>query len=270
MRPMPKILLKVTRIVLTVAGAIIMVDCAVLMAMGKINFGTVVPFLLGTVFVAHGLYWQKISQFVNKKRGLKWSWYGLWGGFSLWLLSFGVFVNALQQQIALSRQPLPDVAAIIILGAGTINGKPTPTLAKRLDAAVPLINAQPQVPIITSGGIGLGRSRSEADIMASYLNEEHGVALERIFEEGKSTSTEENLIYSQPILKDQGIAITDPNTPIAIVTSDFHTVRSAAIARHQGYQQPIMVTSPTPLSTRYNSWFREYFAFVSGWILGEY
>ncbi|MGP5134978.1 YdcF family protein [Psychrobacter cibarius] len=159
------------------------------------------------------------------------------------------------------------VAAIIILGSGTVAGKPTPTLAKRLDTAVPLIETQPDALVMTSGGVGFQRTRSEADIMATYLHEAHGVPFERILQEGKSTSTEENLANSRTLLEAKGLSITDP---IAIVTSDFHSIRAASIARHQGYTQPITVASPTPLSIRYNAWFREYFAFVSGWLLGEY
>lgn len=268
---MPKPLLKplsaITRAVLSVTGAVIIIDCVALMTVGKINFGTVVPSMIGVIFVAHGLYWQRIRQVIAHNRWFKGIWYGLWGGFAVWLISFGVFVSSLQQQLALSKQPLPKLAAIIVLGSGTVDGKPTPTLAKRLDTAAPIITAQPQALIITSGGVGFGRSRSEADIMASYLHEAHNLPLDRVLQEGKSTSTEENLANSQRLLAAQGSTI---KAPIAIVTSDFHTIRAAAIARHQGYRQPITVASPTPLSIRYNAWFREYFAFVSGWLLGEY
>ena len=264
---MLKTLLKVARVALTVAGIVIIVDCVSLMVVGKINFGTVVPCLLGAVFVAHGVFWSTIRRYLAQNRWLSRLWYALWGVFILWLMSFGIFIWSLQQRIELSRQPAPAVAAIIVLGSGTVDDKPTPTLAKRLDAAVPLISAQPQALVITSGGVGFGRHRSEADIMATYLHEAHGIDFAGIVQEGKSTSTEENLSYSQEILSSHGIA---KNAPIAIVTSDFHTIRAYAIARHQGYEQPITVASPTPLSIRYNAWFREYFAFVSGWLLGEY
>ena len=260
-------LMKIVRFILLLIGLVLIIDCIALIAVGKINFGTVVPFSIGAIFVVHGLYWQSIRQRLTQSRWLNRLWGIAWGLFGLWLVSFGLFIGLLQQQIRQSEQPLPKVAAIIILGSGTTDDKPTPTLAQRLDTATPLIQSQPQAIAVTSGGIGLGRSRSEADIMASYLHETHGVPLERIEQEGASTSTEENLLNTQAILQGHGINL---NEPIAIVTSDFHTIRSAAIAHHQGYQNPIMVASPTPLSIRYNAWFREYFAFISGWVLGEY
>ncbi|OXL18124.1 YdcF family protein [Psychrobacter sp. DAB_AL32B] len=264
---MPKKLILLARVVLVTIGSVIIVDCAVLIAVGKINFGSVVPFLLGMVFVAHGIFWHAIRHFVIQNRWLRRLWYTLWIIFFIWFLSFGVFIFSLQQQIKLSKQPTPQVAAIIVLGSGTVAGKPTPTLAKRLDTAAPLIDSQKNALVITSGGVGFGQTRSEANIMATYLHETYNIAFEHILQEGKSTSTAENLIYSQALLAAKDVSMT---APIAIVTSDFHTIRAAAIARRQGYQQPIMLASPTPLSIRYNAWFREYFAFVSGWLLGEY
>ena len=260
-------LLKILRTLLAISGLILVIDCMVLIAVGKINFSTVVPLLIGIIFIAHGLFWHAIRDLVSQNAWLNISWYGLWGLFAIWLVSFGIFIGSLQKQIKLSKKPLPQVAAIIVLGSGTVDGEPTPTLAARLDTAAAIISAQPQAVVVTSGGIGFGRTRSEADIMATYLYETHGVSLKQIVQEGESTSTEENLMNSQALLDKQGVSLS---APIAIVTSDFHTIRTAAIARHQGYKQPITRASPTPLSIRYNAWFREYFAFISGWILREY
>ncbi len=260
-------MLTLLRSLLTVIGLIIMLDCIVLMTADKINFGTVLPLLIGAIFVAHGLGWPVIRAKLDRSPLLHRIWLGLWLIFGLWLVSFLIFVYSLQQQIERGKQDLPPVAAIIVLGSGTVDGKPTPTLASRLDTAALLIKQQPQALIITSGGVGYGRTRSEAAIMATYLQQNHDIPLSRIYKEGKSTSTEENLAYSRAILAHQGIS---ESAPIAIVTSDFHTIRAAAIATHQGYGQPIPVASPTPLSIRYNAWFREYFAFGSGWLLQEY
>ena len=255
------------RVILTIIGSLMIFDCTILMAVDKVNFGSVVPFLVGMVFVAHGIFWRNIIRFICQNNWLSRLWYGLWMVFFIWLISFGIFVYALQQQIKQSAKPIPRVAAIIVLGSGTVAGKPTPTLAKRLDTAAPLINSQKGALVITSGGIGFGQTHSEAYIMATYLYDTYDIPLKHILQEGQSTSTAENLIYSQEILAAKGISI---KAPIAIVTSDFHIIRAANIARHQGYVQPIMLASPTPLSIRYNAWFREYFAFVSGWLFGEY
>jgi uncharacterized SAM-binding protein YcdF (DUF218 family) len=263
----PKELILLVRVLLITIGSVIIVDCAILMAFGKVNFGSVVPFLLGIVFVIHGIFWHKVIAFIHQYRWLLYFWSGLWMVFFIWLVSFGIFTYVLQQQIKQSTKSVPAVAAIIVLGSGTVAGKPTPTLAKRLDTAVLLIKTQPNALVITSGGVGFQRTRSEADIMATYLHATHGVAFKCILQEGKSTSTEENLANSRALLEAKGLSITDP---IAIVTSDFHSIRAASIARYQGYTQPLTIASPTPLSTRYNAWFREYFAFVSGWLLGEY
>ena len=256
-----------TQGVLATIGSVMVVDCVILMAIGKVNFGTVVPCLLGLVFIAHGIFWHNITAFIYQYRWLSYLWYALWTIFFIWLISFGVFIYALQQQIKQSSKHIPEVAAIIVLGSGTVAGKPTPTLAKRLDAAAPIINSQKNALVITSGGMSFGQTHSEANIMASYLHDTYDIPLERIAQEGKSTSTAENLIYSQELLAAKGISFA---APIAIVTSDFHIIRAAAIARHQGYLQPIMLASPTPILIRYNAWFREYFAFVSGWLFNEY
>ncbi|MDE4455263.1 YdcF family protein [Psychrobacter sp. DAB_AL62B] len=263
---MLKTLVTAVRVVLSVVGVAVIVDCIALMTVGKVNFGTVVPLLIGVIFVTHGIFWHAIRHFVIQNRWLTRLWYALWIIFFIWFLSFGVFIFSLQQ-MKLSKQPTPEVTAIIVLGSGTVAGKPTPTLAKRLDTAAPLITSQKNALVITSGGVGFGQTRSEANIMATYLHETYNIAFEHILQEGKSTSTAENLANSQALLAAKDVSMT---APIAIVTSDFHTIRAAAIARRQGYQQPIMLASPTPLSIRYNAWFREYFAFVSGWLLGEY
>ncbi len=260
-------LLQVIRIILTISGLALIVDCLALMAVGKVNFSTTVPLFIGTIFIMHGLFWQPIRHFVIQNVWLNSGWYCLWGLFAIWLVSFVVFIGSLKEQIKASKTPSAPVAAIIILGSGTVDGEPTPTLAARLDTAATIIKAQPQALVITSGGIGFGHTRSEADIMATYLHKTHRIPFDQVLQEGDSTSTEENLMNSKVILESQGI---DLDAPIAIVTSDFHTIRAAAIAHRQGYQQPITRASPTPLSIRYNAWFREYFAFISGWILREY
>lgn len=258
---------KVLRMLLMVAGWVLVIDCTFLIAADKINFGTVVPFLIGLIFLIHAFCWSKIQSILSNHHSLRKLWKVLWAAFGVWLLSFILFAYNLHNQISEVDENYEKVEAIIILGGGIQNGIPTPTLASRLDAAVPLIEQQPEAVVITSGGVGVGETRSEGEAMAQYLHALYGIPLDDIYQEKKSTSTEENFLFSQKILADKQVSLDDP---IAIVTSDFHIPRSKAIAEHQGYTNLVTLASPTPLATRYNSWFREYFAYISGWILGEY
>ena len=121
--------------------------------------------------------------------------------------------------------------------------------------------------MILSGGVDFGEHESEAAIMARYLQAHHAMNTAHMLLEDRSTSTQLNLQHSKSLLQKQQIDISQP---VMIVTSDFHTMRAAAIARKEGYAQPVMVAAPTPLSIRYNAWLREYFAFLSGWVLNEY
>lgn len=260
---MPKLL----RLLLFVVGLILVTDCVILIGSNRINFGTVMPFLIGIIFLVHALFWPRIKIILTHSHGLKILWKGLWAVFSIWLISFVVFAVSLNNNIKKVDEAYAPVDAIIVLGGGIKNGKPTPTLANRLDTAAPLIKEQPDAVVITSGGIGIGETVSEAQAMAEYLYDQHDIALSHISLEAESTSTDENFLYSQMVLIQNGVALNDP---IAIVTSDFHIPRSKAIAEHQGYKNIIPLASPTPLSIRYNAWFREYFAYISGWLLGEY
>lgn len=260
-------MLNIIRALLLVIGMVLSIDCTLLIAADKINFGTVVPFLIGIIFIVHAAFLPRILKLLSKHPHLRKIWKTLWAGFGIWLVTFLIFAFTLHSHIKQDNEPLEKVDAIIILGGGIKNGIPTPTLASRLDTAVPLIQEQPEAIVITSGGVGIGETRSEGEAMAQYLYALYGIPLDDIYQEKKSTSTEENFLFSQKILADKGIALEDP---IAIVTSDFHIPRSKAIAEWQGYTHIVTLASPTPLATRYNSWFREYFAYISGWILGEY
>lgn len=255
------------RALLLVIGFVLIIDCTLLIAADIINFGSIVPFFIGLIFLVHAVFWQKIHSVLSQNSFLRTIWKALWLAFIAWLISFVAFGIYLQSQIKHSELSYQKVEAIMILGGGVQDGVPTPTLANRLDTAVPLIKQQPNAIVITTGGVSLNEPRSEGEVMAQYLHALHGIELDTIYQEKKSTSTEENFLLSQKILADQGISLADP---IAIVTSDFHLPRSKAIAEHQGYTNLITIASPTPLSIRYNMWFREYFAYVSGWLLGEY
>lgn len=261
------------RIALLLVGGILLLDGIVLLLAHKFNLGTILPLLIGLVLLWHGVCWQQIANYLIQHPALQLAWKIGWLGFGLWLISFVFFIMLLKQSMSnidtngVSKKGDFSPKAIITLGSGFKDGKPTPTLASRLDKTAQLAKFYPQAYLVMSGGVGMNETLSEAEVMTNYLQAQHHLSSDKILLEDKSTSTQLNLQNIQPILQEKGI---DMSEPIAIVTSDFHTLRASAIAKKQGYQNIQAFGSPTPLSIRYNAWLREYFAFVSGWVLQEY
>lgn len=254
------------RIVLALIGSVLFLDGAILIAFKKIHIGTVLPLLLGLFFCLYAYFYYHIERFFFYHFRFHSIWRFGWLCFWIWLISLGYFFNYLSDNNA-KNPTVPPINAIIILGSGIKNGQPSATLAKRLDRAVPVAKAQPNAKIVLTGGIDFGETESEAKVMAHYLQRNYGISISQMILEDKSTSTELNLKNSQTLLKPYHITAQQP---IAIITSDFHTLRAAAIAKKQGFNNITMLGATTPLATRYNAWLREYFAYASGWLLDEY
>ncbi|WP_445403831.1 YdcF family protein [Acinetobacter vivianii] len=254
------------RVFLALIGSVLFLDGAILIAFKKIHIGTVLPLLLGLFFCLYSYFYYHIERFFFYHFRLHSIWRFGWLCFWAWLISLGYFFNYLADNNAKTQHVLP-VKAIIVLGSGVENGEPSATLAKRLDRAAPVALAQPDAKLVLTGGIDYGETDSEALVMSRYLQKQYNIPMSQIILEDKSTSTELNLKNSQGLLQAKHINIQQP---IAIVTSDFHTLRAAAIAKKQGYRDIILLGATTPLATRYNAWLREYFAYASGWLLNEY
>jgi uncharacterized SAM-binding protein YcdF (DUF218 family) len=124
-----------------------------------------------------------------------------------------------------------------------------------------LAQRYPNAKIMTTGGVGLGQTTSEAQAMAAYLIQK-GLPAQRLLLETRSTSTHENLLFVKALLPQ--------DSSILITSSDFHLPRAEKIAQHLGLNLVGSAPAPTPLQIRYNAWLREYFAFISGWILNEF
>ena len=254
------------RFILLLVAILLISDSLYLLYQGKIHVGIVLPLFIGLALLCLTVAWHKIHHYFNQHPKLKTAYLLLWGLFVLWLISLMIFAYQLKTQVQnqIVKQP---VQAIIVLGSGTIQGQPTPTLALRLDRAAQLAKQQPQAWVVLSGGLDFRAQHTEAQVMARYLQHKYQIPTQRMLLENRSTSTELNLKNSAVLLAQHQIS---KDMPIAIVTSDFHTVRAQAIAKKQHYTHSIMLAAETPLETRYNAWLREYFAFISGKILQEY
>ncbi len=256
----------IARCLIAMTALALLVLSGMPLAYGRVDTGVVVALSLAVAAVLLAWRWHAVRHWRQVNTLRRWCWRLLWLGFAAWVLS----VAWLWQTIARAGQApqsTPPVVAIVVLGAGTYNGQPRPSLALRLDTAAQLAALQPKAKLAVSGGVDFGASESEGAIMARYLAQQYGLQPSAMVVEEASTSTELNLALTKPLLQAQGV---DLQQPVAIVSNDFHLWRALRIARQQGYAQPIGVAAPTPRISRFTAWLREYFAIASGWVLGEW
>jgi uncharacterized SAM-binding protein YcdF (DUF218 family) len=248
-----------------IAGSLLVVDAVFLMLRGVLSLGVTLPFAMGGMLLALGLRWEQAQEWLEGRPVRRAAWRWMWAGVLAWAVTVAGFWAVLAQtggELADTTAP----SAIVVLGSGTPNGKASPVLAARLDLALEQAARFPQAVVVVSGGVDFGQTLSEAKVMGDYLREA-GLPAGRIVQEEESSSTEQNLLFSKPLLARRGVS---PERPVQLVTSDFHTLRARWIARRAGYTQVSLVGAPTPLYVRYNAWLREYFAVLSGFLLREF
>ncbi|MCA0251929.1 MAG: YdcF family protein [Actinobacteria bacterium] len=149
-------------------------------------------------------------------------------------LSYGFLAYLLYSAVyqAITRRRSRQVAAVVALGSGLIEGEVPPLLASRLDGARQAYDAAVATGghpvIVTSGGQGEDEPRPEAEAMAEYLRE-RGVPAAAILAEAESRTTQENLANTAALLAERGVV-----GPVAVVTNNFHAFRAAMMMRKAG------------------------------------
>ncbi|WP_426626192.1 YdcF family protein [Leifsonia sp. McL0607] len=125
-----------------------------------------------------------------------------------------------------------DYDAIVVLGAGLIDGRVPPLLGARLDRGSALFSARRSTGddcvLIPTGGRGSDEPRSEGEAMAEYLRDA-GVPADRVLAETEAVNTEQNLLLSREIAEAHR-----PGSRVLIVTSGYHVLRAAMLARRVG------------------------------------
>ncbi|WP_371704743.1 ElyC/SanA/YdcF family protein [Cupriavidus sp. L7L] len=254
------------RIGLALIGAVLLGDAVALMMMGLFSLGITLPGGIGIAFLLLALCWDGVARWRKADRRRELLWRAGWVAFVVWLVTVGVFFYGIRSGMGVSVPAGTSMKAIVILGSGTPNCEASPTLIARLDQGLVQARRWPGAKVVVSGGQDFGLRCVEADIMADYLIA-RGIAADRVIREGRSTSTEENLMFSRQLLERQGI---DAAGATVVVTSDFHVRRAVGIARKAGFSEAFGVGAETPLYLRFNAWLREYFAAISSWVLREY
>ncbi|NKW93050.1 YdcF family protein [Bacillus toyonensis] len=153
-----------------------------------------------------------------------------------------------------------DADYIIVLGSKVNGTKPSYSLQYRIDKAAEYLKSHEKTIAIVSGGQGKGEDISEALAMKQGLMKQN-IAEDHIIMEDKSTSTDENITFSKPLIPanmKKGM----------IVTNDFHMFRAKKIAAKQGLQlEGLPAKTPKPIIIPSN--VREYLAITQYWFMNR-
>ena len=133
-------------------------------------------------------------------------------------INFYVKNNAKQSIVSINKLN-EDYDAILVLGAGLRNGKPSPVLKDRLDTAYEVYESGASNKIIVSGDHGT-KTYDEVNVLKNYLIDK-GVPSENIFMDHAGFSTYDSIYRAKEIFQTE---------KIIIVTQEFHLYRSLYIA----------------------------------------
>ncbi len=160
---------------------------------------------------------------------------------------FGFLHMKIQETI---HQQIPENADyLIILGARVKGSVPSLSLQYRIDKAAEYLSANKHTVAIVSGGKGPGEEISEAKAMQQGLIAQ-GIEEARIMMEDKSTTTQENIVFSKELIPDTAASGL-------IVSNDFHIYRAVEIAKREGLDIKGM-PAKTPKVSLLKSYTREY------------
>lgn len=150
---------------------------------------------------------------------------------------------------------------VIVLGAHVRGTVPSRALRKRLDCAAAYAKENPDTVFFLSGGQGSGEDITEAEAMYRYLTEA-GVDGDRLIQEDRSTTTEENLKFCSQIreIKDK---------EVGIISNNFHVYRAGLMAEKMGYQHVARIPAPSDAVMQVHYVVREIFALVKAKVRGN-
>lgn len=125
----------------------------------------------------------------------------------------------------------------IVLGAAVWGDGPSPGLRERLEQALMLYEEGYVSKLLVTGGLGEGKTITEAAVSKNYLVA-NGIPEEDILLEAKSTSTYENLLYSQQVMDEHDLR------DALIISHDYHLARAMVMADSLGISaSPVGTTS---------------------------
>ena len=155
--------------------------------------------------------------------------------------------------------------AVLVYGCRVRGTEPKEMLAERLDAALELLDKNPEAIALVSGATDEGEVYTEAQVMAWYL-EKHGIATERILLDEEANSTKGNIRGFLRLIDAHGLAEYD----CISVSSTFHMPRIAFLCGKYGLESDFVGARTERIQLWFPSVVREYMAYVKMLVLNSY
>ena len=155
--------------------------------------------------------------------------------------------------------------AVLVYGCRVQGTEPKEMLAERLDAALALLDDNPESIALVSGATDEGEVYTEAQVMAWYL-EKHGIAPERILLDEDANSTKGNIRGFLRLIDVYGLADYD----CISVSSTFHMPRIAFLCGKYGLESEFVGAKTVSIRKWFPSVVREYLAYVKMFALNSY
>lgn len=252
---------RILRIALIAIGVLGLIWLLTPFVVGRImNLGNGTGAVVMALIMAYGAFMPKINQVIKKMHATKFGEVILTGILIIVVAVISLAGAETAFMIKAATAKPSENATVMVLGCRAYGSRPSIMLASRLDAAYEYLTEHPDAICIVSGGQGPDESMPEAECMYLYLTEK-GIAPERIYQENRSTSTRENLLFSQEIIEAEGL-----NPEIAIVTNEYHEYRAGMVADALEMEHSA-VPARTPLWLFPTYYIRELYGIIYEWVL---
>lgn len=215
--------------VLRVAGVILGVGCflwfqAPLTFAGILNLGNVTGMALSVVLIAYALFMPVVHKYIQKMCRFKIGKVSLTTTGVLAIICATLVVIESCCMIGACAKPYAQDATAVVLGCRVYGERASLALRERLAATYEYLSENPNAKCVVSGGQGPGEDISEAECMYRWLVDK-GIDPSRIYKEDKSTSTEENIAFSQKVIEENGLF-----EKVAIISNEYHIFRAGMLA----------------------------------------
>lgn len=247
-----KVLLTIIRIV-----AVLLAAYSIgLVFMSNFNMGNLLVWLLTIAVGGYSIWYRPVNRWFSTGPGRI---------VGVILLIGAIIYGALLVFVAVSgytNTATGSEQAVIVLGAGLRGDRPSLLLRYRLDKAYEYACEHPDVMVITTGGQGRDETVPEGQAMRDYLIAK-GLDPDRVLQETKSTSTEENFLFARQILLDHGM---DADGAIVYVTNAFHCYRAGQYARRAGFAEVHALPAGISFLSVLPCYLREVLAVLYYWV----